>query len=537
MNKRIIAGIIAATMCATMAATAAGCTDNGGSGHQFTVLAVKEEAVKSYNDMQVFKDIAAETGKDVHWTFNTSVQYNNTTNKLGIKGIDAIYHSGFSNSTLSSYGKRGRIVAIDNYLDSMPNFKKILEDRPDIKEALKSPDGHIYSLPRIEEMGLKAYPNILFLNKKWVEKLIDGGNMPAGVTLTKDQLVDGLDLYRKDFKAILQKFNALDMNGNSDTKDEVPLAFVSDNWQGNESDLIASFGIPENRQHKTILDGKITFTIEDEKWFDAIKELNGWYKEGLIRTSAYDQDQDTFLANGQNGKYGAFYWWEKETVVNKSLHDDYIIVQPLKDDDGQRYVGPSNELEVEKAECVILSTCKDKAGLLSYFDKFFEPEYSAQINYGSITAGAFKTERDEKGRLVPNDDHGNQSADDFRMQNAAYGVIYLTKEVFEEKVVMESRAQLRLDRLNKYVIPYSFAKAIPIPNLNYTEAELNELDKKEATLGKNINTYMTKAITGESTPSKSDWQKMLNDNKAAINSVKKINQDAYDRYLEATTKK
>ena len=486
--------------------------------------------------MQVFKDIAEETGKDVYWTFNTSEQYRNTTNKLGIKGIDAIYHSGFSNSTLSSYGSRGRIVAIDKYLDSMPNFKKILNDRPDIHEALKSPDGHIYSLPRIEEMGLKAYPNILFINKKWVKKLIDDGNMPAGVNLTEADLKDGLDLYRKDFKAILQKFNSLDMNGNSDTKDEVPLAFVSDNWQGNESDLISSFGIPENRQHKTILNGKITFTIEDEKWFNAIQELHGWYSEGLIRTSAYDQDQDTFLAKGQTGNYGAFYWWEKETVVNKSLQDDYIIVKPLKDDDGNRYVGPSNELEVEKSECVILSTCKDKAGLLSYFDKFFEPIYSAQINYGSISAGAFKTERDEKGRLVPNDDHGAQSADDFRMQNAAYGVIYLTEDVFENSVVMESRAKLRLERLNLYVKPFSYTGAKSIPNLNYTDAELSELDKKEATLGKNINTYMTNAITGNSNPSKSDWQKMLSANKAAIDSVKKINQDAYDRYLAATTK-
>ena len=536
MNKRIIAGLIAATMCATMAATAAGCTDNSGSGHQFTVLAVKEEAVKSYNDMQVFKDIAEETGKDVYWTFNTSVQYNNTANKLGIKGIDAIYHSGFSNSTLSSYGKRGRIVAIDEYLDSMPNFKKILDTRPDIKEALKSPDGHIYSLPRIEEMGLKAYPNILFINKKWIKKLIDEGKMPAGVSLTEADLNDGLDLSRAEFKAILQKFNSLDMNGNGETQDEVPLAFVSDNWQGNESDLISSFGIPENRQHKTILDGKITFTVENQKWFEAIKELNSWFREGLIRTASYDQDQDNFLAKGQAGNYGAFYWWEKETVVNKSLHDDYIIVQPLKDDDGNRYVGPSNELEVEKSECVILSTCKDKAGLLSYFDKFFEPEYSAQINYGSISAGAFKTERDEKGRLVPNDDHGTQSADDFRMQNAAYGVIYLTQEVFEKNVVMESRAKLRLERLNLYVKPYSFKGAIPIPNLNYTDAELSELDKKEATLGKNINTYMVNAIRGQSAPTESDWQKMLSANKAAIDSVKKINQDAYERYLAATTK-
>ncbi|MDE7453824.1 MAG: hypothetical protein K2N22_05385 [Clostridia bacterium] len=538
---------MATALCAVTAMTAAGCggKNNGGSGHQFTVLAVKEEAVNSYNDMQVFKDIAEETGKDVYWTFNTSAQYNRNTNKAGIKGIDAIYHSGFSNLQLNDYGKRGRIVAIDEYLDSMPNFKKILDSRPDIREALKSPDGHIYSLPRVEEMGLKTYPNILFLNKKWVEKLIDGGNMPAGVSLTKADLADGLDISRDDFKAILQKFAELDMDGDGKTTNEVPLSFVSNNWQGNESDLIASFGIPENIQHKTILNGKITFTIEDEKWFNAIKELHDWYEKGIIRTASYDKGQDEFLANGHTGIYGSFYWWEKETVVNNA--DDYIIVKPLKDENGNRYVGPSNELEVEKAVCVIMGSCKDKAGLLSYFDKFYEPEYSAQLNYGSIAAGAYKytedadgkiiPERDEKGRIIPNTDHGNQSADDFRMRNAPYGLVYLTEDVFKNNVVMEPRAQLRQDRLAAYVTPYTYPGAKPIPNLNYTEAELNTLSQYEATLAKNITSYMTKAITGDSVPTKTKWQQdLVNKNKTSIEKVKKTNQDAYDRYLVEISK-
>lgn len=536
MNKRIIAGIIAVAMCGATAFTVAGCGGGGGSGHDFTVLAVKEDTVKDYNDMQVFKDIAKETGKDVYWTFNTSTQYSNNTDPVGVKGIDAIYHSGFSNLKLNDYGKRKRIVAIDEYLDSMPNFKKILNNRPDIWEALKSPDGHIYSLPRVEEMGLKTYPNILFLNKKWVEKLIDGGNMPAGVSLTKDQLVDGLDLSRNEFKAILEKFKANNMDDGIDDNDEVPLAFVSDNWQGNESDLIASFGLPENTQHKTLVNGKITFTVEDEKWFNAVKELNDWYKKGLIRTSAYDHDQDTFLAKGQDGRYGAFYWWEKNTVVAKDKRDDYIVVKPLKDDDGNRYVGPSNELEVEKSACVILGTCKDKAGLLSYFDKFFEPDYSAQINYGSIASGAFLPEKNADGKLVPNDDHGNQSADDFRMQNAPYGVVYLTAEVFENSVVMESRAKLRQEILAEHVIPYTYAGAKPIPNLNYMESELKILSQYEATLAKNIKSYMTNAIIGSSTPSKGDWEKMLSTNRASIDNVKKTNQDAYDRYVKVIGK-
>lgn len=526
----VFAGAIAAVSVASL--TACRFVDDE-DYYDYTILAVKEETVKDYNTMPVFEELERVTGKEVLWTFNTSTQYSNNNDPVSIRGIDAIYHAGFSDLRLYNYGRRNRIVAIDQYLDSMPNFSAILEARPDIAEAIKSPDGHVYSLPRVEEMGLKAYPNILFLNKAWVEKLIDGGNMPSEVSLEKEELVDGLKLTRNQFKAILQKFNDLDMDGDGTTTNEIPLSFVSGNWQGNESDLIASFGVPENTQHKTIVNGEVVFTVEDENWYNAVVELNDWYNRGLIRSSAFTQTQDEFLARGQDGRYGSFYWWEKETVVASYLRDDYIMLQPLVDDEtGRQYVGVSNELEIEKGECVILSSCSDIEGLLSYFDKFFEPDYSAQLNYGSIESGAFLDEKVD-GKLIPNDDHGNQSADDFRMKNAPYGVVYLTQETWDNYVEMEPRAKLRLERLNTWVKPYTYEGATSIPNLNYTVDQLNTLNRYEASLANNITAWMVNRITSTSPPTVSDWQNFLSTNRQSIDTVKSINQEAYDNYLEA----
>jgi len=537
--KKIIAGVLVAVLWFAVVITYTVIATRGDGDedeHEFTILTVKEETVKDYNTMPVFKALARETGRDVYWTYNTSTQYSNNTDPVGTKGIDAIYHSGFSNLQLYNYGRSGRIVAIDKYLKDdkvMPNLYKILQDRPDIAEALKSPDDHIYSLPRVEEMGLKAHPNLLFLNKAWVEKLIDQNKL-SEVNIAKTDLVDGLKLTRNQFKAILQKFNDEDMDGDGSTANEVPLSFVSGNWQGNESDLIASFGVPENTQHKTIVNDEITFTVESENWFNAVRELNDWYNKGLIRSSAFTQTQDEFLAKGQDGRYGAFYWWEKETVVSKSLYDEYITLQPLVGDDGKQYVGASNELEIEKGECVIISTCKDVAGLLSYFDKFFEPLYSAQLNYGSIESGAFLKHK-EGEKLVPNDDHGAQSADDFRMKNAPYGVVYLTKEVWDNYVEMESRARLRLERLDAYLENNEYRDTVkPIPNLNYKKEELDVLNRYENSLGKNITSWFTNRVTSKSAPTLSDWQNFLKTNATSIQQVKEVNQKAYQRYLDAT---
>lgn len=531
-KSKIVTALMAAVMCAAAVFPLAACYyKDEDEGHEFTVLTVKEETVKDYNTMPVFRSLAKETGRDVYWIYNTSMQYQNNSDPVGIKGIDAIYHAGFSNLQLYNYGRRGKIAALDSYITekTMPNFKRILDARPDIREALKSPDGHIYSLPRVEEMGLKAYPNLLFINKVWIEELIDA-NDPAASGIEKDDLQDGLRLTRSQYKGILQGFKA--NHGSC-----VPLAFVHGNWQGNESDFISSFGVPENAEHKTILNGQITFTVESEAWFNAVKEMHEWYGAELITSSAFTQTQDEFLARGQDGRYGSFYWWEKDTVVSKDLRDDYIVMQPLVDDaTSKQYVGLSNELEVEKSECVILGSCKDKAGLLKYFDKFFEPDYSAQLNYGSIESGAFLRQKVD-GKLIPNDDHGRQSADDFRMKNAPYGVVYLTQEVWENSVEMESRAKLRLERLESYVKPYNEFKGSvrSIPNLNYTKEELDILSRYETMLGKNINSWMVNKIIASSAPSLSDWQNnLLKSNKTAMDEVKRVNQAAYERYLAAT---
>lgn len=535
--KRIVLSIITVILCVAILIPLFFYFQSGGKTdsdeYDFTIFAVKENTVKSYNSMPIFQKLAKQAGLEIYWDDRTNAtQYANNTDPVGMSGIDAIYHSGFSSLKLYDYGRRGRIAAIDEYLKYMPNFSKILSERPDIKEALTSPDGHIYSLPRVEEMGLKAYPNILFINKNWLKKLIDENKMPTGVNLSEADLSDGLSLTRNEYKLILQAFRDNDMDGNIPDTNEIPLAFVSNNWQGNESDLIASFGVPENRDHKTIVNGEVVFTIEDENWFKAIYEINNWYNQGLIRSSALTQDQDTFLALGQDGRYGSFYWWEKDTVVADS--DAYIIVQPLIDDEtGKRYVGLSNEQEVEAGECVILSSCSDKATLLSYFDNFFEPENSAQLNYGSIESGAFLAQK-QNGKLIPNDDHGSQSADDFRMRNAPYGVVYLTEEVWRDSVEMESRAKLRLEQLNEYVKDYTFEGACSIPNLNYTQDELNSLNTYESTLGKNIISWMTNAIRGGTPPTRESWQSFLSTNRNSINTVKSLNQIAYDRYLEAT---
>ncbi|MBO5711713.1 MAG: hypothetical protein J6R47_02645, partial [Acholeplasmatales bacterium] len=459
----------------------------------FNITSTKNAMAMDYNDMDVFKNLKASTNVNVNWNNISESAY--TTQKSLIlsnpaKYPDAIYHAGFTNKELIQYGtSRNVIVAIDEYLEYMPNLNRILTERPDIKAAIESPDGHIYSLPRVEEMGLKPYPNILFINKEWIGKLIDANKL--SFNLTKDQLVDGLKLTRNQYKEILTYFKSMDMNGDGTSNDEIPLSFVHGNWQGNESDLIASFGIPENADHKTIVNGKVVFTVQDPKWRDAISELSMWVKDGLIETAAFEDSQDTFLAKGKVNskgfeKLGSFYWWEMETVISEQEQENYITLQPLVDDaTGKQYVGRSNLQEVEKGTCVVFNKCEYKEVLLTYLDRFYDPYVSAQINYGPI--GVVYEEELQNGMLVNKPLPEGMTTDELRLKNSPLGCIFLSENEWKNNVVMEPRAVLRLERLEKYVKPYTYEGVQSFPNISYTLEEINSLARYETNLGDVIN--------------------------------------------------
>ena len=509
----------------------------------FKIISSKNSLAMDYKDMKVFKDLEASTNVHANWENITESSYE-TQKSLILSDKkrypDALYHAGFSNKELIQYGtSRHVITAIDNYLDYMPNFKAILEKRPDIKAALQNPDGHIYSLPRVEEMGLKPYPNILFINKQWIGKLIDQNAL--SFSLSKDDLKDGLKLKRSQYKEILTKFKTLDMNGNGNVNDEIPLSFVHGNWQGNESDLIASFGIAENMDHKTIINNKVVFTCQDTKWRNAISELTTWVKDGLIEQAAFEDGQDTFLAKGKvnsqgHEKLGSFYWWEMETVISESEQANYITMQPLVDDaTNKQYVGVSTLQEVEKGECVIFEKCENKEILLTYFDRFFNPYVSAQINYGPV--GIVYEEELQDGKLVNKPVPAGMTTDELRLKNAPLGVIYLSDDAWQNNVVMEPRAVLRLDRLNKYVKPYTYEGVSRFPNISYSLEEINKLATYETNLGDVIGSQFISWMLKGSAITDDEWnafQAKLT--KAGVEEVKKINQAGYDRYLASQAK-
>ncbi len=494
--KKILALILGAVMASATLATFAGCGDGGKKparaleelGYQYEdtsapiieemgaqkydIISQKNAQADDFNDMKVLNDLEESTHVDINWQNLSAGQYSEQKQLIMSdkkNWPDSIYHAYFSDAEMIRYSTRKTFLAVSDYLEYMPNLSAILEKRPDVKHMITMPDGKIWALPRVEEMGLSSHPNLLFMNKNWLNQLIDDGTVTF---LKKEDVKDGLDLNVDQLAVILEGFKG-DMNGNGKS-DEIPLNFVYNNsFQGNQADLYSAFGFPANTDFKTVIDGKVTNTAVFDEYKEAINYYADWVEKGLIPETVFENSEDTFLASGKGvEKLGVFYWWEAETVVEHP--ENYIYLNPVIGPDGDQMVGLSNSPEISKCLAVVFADCPNPEILFTYYDRYYDPYVSAQIVYGPIGV-VYEEELDENGMLVQKPIPEGMTADEFRLKNAPMGVSYLSWETWENYLNMEPRAKLRLSNLEKYVNPFVPENVEPFSNAVYTLEEINRL--------------------------------------------------------------
>ena len=342
--------------------------EKGAQDISFNIYSSKNASALDYNDMKIMQDLYESTNVYVSWENVSESVYSPQKNLIfgnANDRPDAIYHAGMTAGEIIKYAQRHVLLPISDYLEYMPNFAKILEERPDIKAQLTSEDGKIYSLPRVEEMGLLQSPNILFLNKNWAAEAIKAGAV-SGVT--EADLKDGLTLTAAQAEQLMTYFRDNDMNGNGDAADERPMSFVYNNWQGNQCDLYGMFGLNDNLEHRVVVDGKITYTVQDDRFKEATNFIANWVSQELIDKVSFEISQDNFLANGKGLEtYGFFYWWESETVVSNP--ENYIVCTPLVGPSGEQTTCVSNNPEVSTGEVIIFNGVPNVEVLLTYFDR------------------------------------------------------------------------------------------------------------------------------------------------------------------------
>lgn len=541
-NLRKAASVI---LAAAMTMSLAACGGNGGNGGSDSANNGGEAAVD--NSFAIFAGISALSPdnsektlvKEMNEKMNVTVEWNcvagdtlterknlilNTASDLP----DALMAASLTDYELITYGESGLLIPLEDYIneETMPNLMSVLAERPDVLATCTMPDGHIYSLPNISEMGftysdgneyfIGAIPQFTAINTEWLD-VVDM-EMPT----TIDELHD-----------VLVAFKENDCNGNGDPTDEIPLSFINGHWCAGMTTLFSAFGFTDyNDQHRAIENGKVYYQAASENYKAAISYFHEWFNEGLIDIEVFSQDDSQYIAkgSGEDARLGVFTWWEIPEVVGADRAADYEYLPILTDAAGNSGVNLNEMGTTGHANFAVTRECSNPELLLKWVDQLYDPIMSMQAIYGPI-GEFFDAEPDENGVYNTREMGEGETEGELKGRLELQGPSRQLSTDFGTYYYMEERAQQRLDDLNNFWFQY-------VDNFEYYPTVTFTLEEAEI-----INEYISdiQTLTKEQTAKwlkeggiEEEWDSYIQTLESiGLNEVLKAWQDAYDRYEEA----
>src|SRR5690625_1654756 len=322
------------------------------------------------NDKLIYQRLEEETGVHIEWTNYVGDTFGEKRNIALATGEmpDVILNAALSDYELLDYAEDGAIIPLNDLIDEhMPNFQKVLEEAPEYEAMITAPDGNIYSLPWIEELGegkesIHSVDNFPWINVEWLEEL--GLEMPT----TTDEL-----------KEVLIAFRDNDPAGDGET---IPMSFIINDGDRDPGFLFGSFGLGDNYDHTVVNnDGEVILTAADEGYIEAIEFMNELYDEDLIDIEAFEHDWPAYLAKGQEGRYGLYFTWDKGNITG--MNDQFELMPPLSGPDGHKNVTRTNGMGFDRPRVVIPNVNQNLELTAKWLDKMYDPYQSVQNNWGT----------------------------------------------------------------------------------------------------------------------------------------------------------
>ncbi|KNH23080.1 sugar ABC transporter substrate-binding protein [Arthrobacter sp. ZBG10] len=478
-----------------------------------TFSGTKSALAPDYGSMSLVQQWEKDTNVHIDWENLPEAVFKEKKNLILASGDlpDAFFNSGLTDAEITTYAASGTLVPLEGLIEkNAPNLAKILADRPDIKAAITSSDGHIYSLPSVEELGLVQFPNEMAINTAWLDKL--GIPMPK----TVDELHNAL-----------LAFKAKDASGTGRT---IPLSFMPGSWCGDIVDLIAALGgVPDNMDHRIVQDGKVIYTATQDGYKKAIGTLHQWYQEGLIDPESFSQDDKAYLAKGKAGtaNLGSFVWWEIKEMVGADRAADYALLPVLEGVDGKRLASQSNNQEIARGAFAVTRTNKYPAATMRWADNLYDPLQSAQANWGPI--GETLQKDAATGLLTQIPAPAGTSEGERRQKVAPGGPKANTAENFEKVVAPEPRAAERQKTIQENYKP--FAANDGYPPVALSNEEIQQIGTIETDVSALVKQTTAKWIVSGGIDSEWDGYVSQLEN-VGVDRMIDIYQQAYDRFQQ-----
>ena len=463
------------------------------------------------NNRTIFKRLEEQTNVHIDWTAIPNDQW---ADKISLnmsdpnKLTDFVFTAGFSDSNLLKYGEFGAIIPLEEYIDNyMPNLKSVFDKYPEYRIMCTDVNGHIWSLPWIEQLGsektaIQTIDNMSFINKKWMDFL--DLEMPE----TVDEFEEVLMAFRDHASELQAEFN---IDGNI-----IPMSCIINDGGQDPAILINGFGEgygdADKARHIAVTDDQeVICAAVQEGWKKGIEWLHKLYDEGLIDPEAFTQEWSTYVAKGKSGRYGVCFSWDVGNIDNLK---DWVPLPALTAD--TRNITPTNgsfTSGFERGRCVVTSVAENPALVCAWLDQMYAPIQSPQNNWGTYGEDddfdIFEmSTNDQGGEMLKHAPLGDASPVEVREAEAVGGPLAVLDEYYDVYVTCPDDAQYRLDWIKDIYTPDMHTKYV-YPNLFMSREDTETLSNLQADIEKTINRHKADWIMNGFTDA--DWEKFLDD--------------------------
>lgn len=279
----------------------------------------------NFNEKLSFQQMEENTNIHIDFQHSTEASAEAFSLLMSSGKLPDIIYNDLWGTDSGKYGTQGALLPLEDLIEkNAPNFKKILDDNPDIRGQITSPEGHIFYLPNLvlDSQDLtQMFPQV---RKDWIDKL--GLSMPETT---------------EDWYNMLKAFREQDANGNG-KKDEIPLVTV------NLENIMMLFAPAFGVDYGFFVDnGQVKYGPNDPKFKDVVTYLHRLYDEHLLDPNyLVDTTFQTLTEKVTTDVAGAWFGWSGSymgnfTTLMEGKHPTFKIapaIPPKGPNGDQRHV-------------------------------------------------------------------------------------------------------------------------------------------------------------------------------------------------------
>lgn len=416
-----------------------------------------------------------ETGEDIlHFDFQV---YKKSNEWKAIKAAmqkdgelpDVLFKAALTSTECQDMLEKGVLIDLSSYIETCcPNLNSLLQQYPEVKDAITLPGGQIVALPYIKPIGTQNY---IWINETWLHNL--GLEMPVD---------------RDSFVEVLRAFRDKDPNRNGKS-DEIPLTALG---PFDLKFLAHAYGLTANDYNIFVKDGKVQFMPLEAEFRSFLEWCKMLWDEGLLDKECFSTNSDWLETKATNSQdyalYGVMMAPLVHDVVQNDRADEYAIMMPLAYEGRQVYrdfSGPA-----VRGTFAVTSACDDPEAVLRWVDQMY-----TQKGYELMFFGA-------EGKDFVYDGMGQWQATQEAMSNQFFTMTRLLSGGSTAPGMVNNEMERRVPdeeaiRIMDDQVQFSAYTQLPFPCYTLTNDEAQKIAPMQNALGAYVDTMMGRFIIGD----------------------------------------